>query len=1348
MTLGIFYILCLTAFLNNVFLAGCTSVDRTYYIEPENGTYPCPDPCLTLNEFAQTNTSFISSLTLVFLPGSHQLVNMSFVMDSKNNVTLEAAAINEISIRCIGQSSFLFRSLSNLQLTNLTFVSCSEYAQLPGIAIESSKSVALTNIKLTNSTAGAMYIFNSTAVIVSMTCSYNTGNFSNLKLSSSKVSFQGSCMFSHNTALNQEDIGGIGALNSNLSFSGNTSFVENVAANPIGVAALFLTGCTMYLIGEIHVLYNFGPQPVYVQQSVIFSQGVIQFVGNQAEFDRYSAEMNEVILKIVSSLFYLDGTLDYSKNYGSAIVLNTPFTVVGKVQVDSNVLVQDYFHSILSLSGSTVNWNGEVIVSNNEAKNTASAGISSFGQSVHVNGNISFLNNHADHSTGYFIASSSLIVDGCVCINSNSALTQAVGLTLSSSNVSFNGLVDISNNTANSDNSAIVVIQFSQLSVNGYLNFSDNVALNRAFCTLSAFSNCTFNGTVLFQNSLSERSPHYFQTCMVTFMGDTTIANNFAATASGGGIGLSRSLLMLSGSYSFINNMSPTEDGGGIYAIDSTVILSDKGTFENNTAIHGGGIHLFYRSRLVLRPDLSVTFKRNTALGGGAINVEEVVSFINCTNDIRLRFDYSSPPVCFFDAGNNVTLTFEDNDATDGGSALYGGMLNRCVPSSPQNRSVLDVFLDISHFNDTNSRNQTAPALSSEPFQLCFCEDQQPDCQIEERMIRARRGEQFSVSVSALDQLNVNIVALVRSYLVSGFNDTDKILGDEGILQKVNNSCTNLFFRVFSPNVFEQLIMYAEGPCRDVGNASKSLHIDLLECPDGFVLQIDRCICDPRLSEYTNACNIDTGGIERPTNFWVGATYDENNTYSGLILYPNCPFDYCMWPSAEVVLPIPDTQCDHNRSGLLCGACLTNTSLLLGGSECSHCSNLYLLMLVPFAVMGVLLVAGLFILHLTVATGSLHGVIFYANIVIVNKAVFVPPGTFKGFSLFLSWLNLDLGIETCFYEGMDQYAKTWLQFLFPSYLLVLVFLIIILCHFSIRASRLFGGNPVAVLATVILLSYTKIIRNILAALSFATLDYPDDSIQVWLYDGNLIYLQGKHAALFAVGLLVLICFVLPYTFLLLSGQILKRVPHISSSSCFMNLNPFIDAYHAPYRDHHRYWTGLFLLLRCVLLVTFALNSLGDPSVNLLAITTVCFVVGTLSWIIGGVYSQRILDALEAAFILNLGMFAAATYHTRASVGGNQAVAANISIGIAFLLFLAIVIAQIVIRLMKKIRSTRKNDLTPIRQEANETNQITFSGEGYGTAQNVNGPTFQDVPPPGKNIEMDFSGVREPLLDED
>ena len=57
---------------------------------------------------------------------------------------------------------------------------------------------------------------------------------------------------------------------------------------------------------------------------------------------------------------------------------------------------------------------------------------------------------------------------------------------------------------------------------------------------------------------------------------------------------------------------------------------------------------------------------------------------------------------------------------------------------------------------------------------------------------------------------------------------------------------------------------------------------------------------------------------------------------------------------------------------------------------------------------------------------------------------------------------------------------------------------------SPRLTRLLGSNPVAVLDTLFLLSYTKLLRTVITALSLTTLQYPNnDSRIVWLYDPSV-----------------------------------------------------------------------------------------------------------------------------------------------------------------------------------------------------------------------------------------------------
>ena len=77
-------------------------------------------------------------------------------------------------------------------------------------------------------------------------------------------------------------------------------------------------------------------------------------------------------------------------------------------------------------------------------------------------------------------------------------------------------------------------------------------------------------------------------------------------------------------------------------------------------------------------------------------------------------------------------------------------------------------------------------------------------------------------------------------------------------------------------------------------------------------------------------------------------------------------------------------------------------------------------------------------------------------------------------------------------------------------------------------------QPVLVLATLILLSYTKILRSLIAVVYVTYLEYPEYNNTVWLYDANVNYLSGKHILLFIGAVLVFLFVFLHYTY-----------PHIS-----------------------------------------------------------------------------------------------------------------------------------------------------------------------------------------------------------
>ena len=242
--------------------------------------------------------------------------------------------------------------------------------------------------------------------------------------------------------------------------------------------------------------------------------------------------------------------------------------------------------------------------------------------------------------------------------------------------------------------------------------------------------------------------------------------------------------------------------------------------------------------------------------------------------------------------------------------------------------------------------------------------------------------------------------------------------------------------------------LYPKNPCENLVEGL-TLKVRMLPCPVGFDLQyIDsRCVCDKKLKQLAQNCytDSDSESIERMKNtFWIYKTSNET-----LILHEfHCPLDYCVDHRLNVSLSDPSIQCELNRNGTLCGQCQKDFSLAVGSLHCIQCDDKHAALIVLFALAGVALVAVLFFLRLTVAVGTLNGLFLYANIIQANHQAYFPGATINFFTVFLSWVNLDLGIETCFYDGMDIYAYSWFQFLFPFYVWFLVGCIILACRYS------------------------------------------------------------------------------------------------------------------------------------------------------------------------------------------------------------------------------------------------------------------------------------------------------------
>ena len=450
--------------------------------------------------------------------------------------------------------------------------------------------------------------------------------------------------------------------------------------------------------------------------------------------------------------------------------------------------------------------------------------------------------------------------------------------------------------------------------------------------------------------------------------------------------------------------------------------------------------------------------------------------------------------------------------------------------------------------------------------------------------------------------------------------------------------------------------------------------------------------------------------IRRNKQQWVGVAHEHTTTpyeHPGVIVHQYCPFDYCRIDTDSILIRLEDQNelCTSNRSGILYGGCATNFSRVLGSSKCKVCStnSKLLIIILSWLLLGIMLVILLMLLDLTVSVGTINGLTFYANIIQAQHATFFTLNFSNSFLCkFISWLNLDQGIETCLYDGLDDYTITWLQFLFPLYIWLIAAALIVSSHYSTHVSNFIGNNAVQVLATLFLITYTKLLQLIIEVFSFTTLTYPDGYKKtVWLVDGNVEFLKGKHILLFLVTV-IYVLLSLPYTFILLTIQFLYRISHYRVMFWVQRLKPFFDAYTGPYKANCRYWTGLLLVARIILLMIFSVNHSNNTSINLLTIIFVSF--GLLGWLGFGqwVYEHPLNNFLEVTFLCNLGITSAATAILS---GKSKNVAIQISTAVTLITLIGIIIYHVQKRLLltkfgSKLKKRISNYIAAKQKEVN------------------------------------------------
>ena len=1308
-----------------VILASYVSAEhfRIYIVHNDSASH-CQNysagTCFTLAEFA-SNSSYLDqdNLTLSFFPGQHLLTRRLTITGPQNTTLSGQNSSNSLStIKCQGTSGFEFGDIQSLNIEYFEFAGCRNVEHGGAIYINRTDNVLIRGCHFTDnhvlgvaSRGGVICAQNTVAMNIEGSVfdnNYADGRHSdggaihitngditstNVHYINNSAGFSGGAIFVCDGNINSTndyyknnsaDIGGAILVTSGNINSTNDYYINNSGADTGGAINL---GYGHIASTNVHYINNsagYGgainvdcvditsTNDHFINNSAVYNGGAINTIygGNiTSTNDHYTSNSADFGGAIYFESGNITSTNDHYKNNNAA---------------DRGGAIYDALVSGTKIIGASFEHNSAV----------EGVVIYKHGCALEI-GQSNITDNFASSKGTVYMNSGSLsLTEGVNFFNNQGSLY------VFNTQIEFKGIVTFLNNSG--DSGGAITAIFSEISFN-------------TASIVTIFNNTATNGGGI---SLTQSNLHVYHSIELT-------GNH--ATDFGGGIFAYQSDIEFKPEQIFFSKLTKNtaSNGGGICAIASNIHISNT-YMEVNSNIakeNGGAMYLEQNSKIYVQkyepefrltePKVRLDFTSNSAEKGGAIFVAD-----NTNNAVICQGANTEiyQAECFIQTlglyrknrntrfSTYINTFFSNNTAHQSGSDIYGGLLDRCtinqnaelIRSFPEFRNLsgfdyvkattqIEQIIDYDpgpyqkpdYFIESISRLDVKRLISSDAVRVEFCLNNTISHNYSHPSVSIKKGEMFTISLVAVDQVGKPLNATIINSFQSKSGNGQLKAGQ--VEQQVGNLCTELEYNVYSQDNSSQILIHAYGPCGDKGVSRKTLNVIFLPCtcPVGFEpspgpTEID-CICEcaQTLKQHRiTSCSTENQTILVETNIWIGLSNYSNETE---FVIHDCPFDYCVGKPVNISLSSPngaDEQCAYSRTGKLCGMCQNDLSLVFGSSRCQECSDNYISLLIPFALAGIALVAVILLLNLTVATGTIHGLIFYANILTANHSLFLSHSTSNFLTVFISWLNLDLGIETCFYDGMDSYGKFLLQLAFPTYVFVLIGTTIVLCEVSKKfATLLSNRNPVAALCTLILLSYSKLIRTIITALQFTHLDCPDGLREiVWLYDANVQYFTLSHIPRFIAAFIIIILGVI-YTILLLFGQWFPRCSSLKIMKWTKNTkyNAFIDAYHAPFTPKHRYWFGLLLFAQ---IAHSLVTAIATSPVPILSAACVALGLILLKLLNTRIYKNRLQDSLETLFLTNIVVLAVATFYIRETNEGQLALA-NTSMAISFILFLAI-----------------------------------------------------------------------------
>lgn len=511
-------------------------------------------------------------------------------------------------------------------------------------------------------------------------------------------------------------------------------------------------------------------------------------------------------------------------------------------------------------------------------------------------------------------------------------------------------------------------------------------------------------------------------------------------------------------------------------------------------------------------------------------------------------------------------LVFKGNRvlANGGGESVFASTLQGCRQSGrPRINNESLEWPNVIQYQDLNKT--TKEQISTDPIFIKFIE--------KEWMVSP--SEVFDATLHLIDEKNSSVLGVVKVTITDEHekNEAGSVnLGTAShlfLVQGDSSRINNLYLLGSVDRSFKVDIGTVVGRVTHTSSKGK---LTLQRCNVGFEQTDSKtCSCISSTVSGISKCSANFKDVFLKRGYWGGTVEDKFSTYP-------CPTHYCNFSKGDSFFRYDaETMCTVGRNGtsVLCGACKDGYSVNLGNEQCRQsCSNSHLWLAVAFCLVTPLLVLIVFRIDLDIFTTYLNTWLYsYQTILfLLREGQYLDP--FISFVIGVANWELRVG-GTCLYKEMTNLQKLGVNYIFPSYVLLLL---VVLAKIARHRPGCYINRTVShAFCTLLVLCYTNV-----TIISFNIVHYVHMQGRWVLYaDGNIDFVRDwkTHLPFTIIACLWIVLFVIFVPLLLLfTPWFLRRFPYLK------NFRLYFDTFQRCFKVTYRWFAAYYFICRIYILL--------------------------------------------------------------------------------------------------------------------------------------------------------------------